>query len=93
MKTLDELRKEIDLLDEALLQVIAKRMEIVQEIGKLKKDMKVEPLDEERWQNVLNRIGLVAKKYNLPEDLVKKIYDEIHKAALIIEKVICSSRK
>jgi chorismate mutase len=86
MKTLDELRKEIDLLDNALIQVIAKRMEIVQEIGKIKKEMNIEPLDEQRWQNILKRINGIAKKYHLSEDLVKKIYEEIHHTALTIEK-------
>ena len=86
MNTIDEIRKEIDLLDDALVQVIAKRMELVHEIGKLKKEMNLEPLDEERWQNVVERIKEIAKKYNLSEELVKKIFEEVHQAALNIEK-------
>jgi chorismate mutase len=88
MKTLEDLRKEIDLLDDALIQVIAKRMEIVLEIGKIKKEMNIEPLDEQRWQKVSTRIKDTAKKYNLSEDLVKKVYEEIHQSALKIEKEI-----
>ena len=85
-KTLEELRKEIDVIDEELLQVLAKRMHIVREIGKLKKEHNITPLDEDRWQEVLHQIIETAKKHNLPETSIKKIYELIHDTALSIEK-------
>ena len=86
--TLEDLRKEIDEIDNQLLAALAKRMNIVREIGKLKKVKKLEPLDEERWQEVVNRMKTVATKHKLPEDLVNKIYEEIHNVSLIVEKEI-----
>ncbi len=85
-KTLDALRNEIDVIDKELLHILGKRMVIVGQIGKLKKEKNIKLRDEERWQNVLMRIKDIATKQNLSEDLVKKIYEEIHKAALTIEK-------
>jgi chorismate mutase len=85
-KTLEDLRKEIDEVDNELLRVIAKRIDIVREIGALKKEIQIQPLDETRWQKVLTRIKELAVKHNLPQDLVEKIYAEIHKTALAIEK-------
>ena len=85
-KTLEELRKEIDNADEELVKAIAKRFEIIREIGKLKKEKNIPVLDEKRWDEVLKRISEKAKKLDVPEELMKKMYQEIHKAALMIEK-------
>jgi chorismate mutase len=84
-KTLDELRKEIDAADEELLNVLAKRAAIVREIGKLKKEQNLQPIDKERWQKVLQNITKKAKSLNLSEEIVKNIYEKIHQYALKIE--------
>ncbi len=85
-KTIKDLRNEIDAVDDELLKVVAKRIELVRKIGLLKKEIKIQPLDEKRWQEVLTRIKKLALKYKLPEELVGKIYEEIHREALKIEK-------
>ena len=86
-KTIDDLRKEIDALDDELMQILAKRTTVVQEIGKIKKQHKITPLDEKRWEEVLNRVFKNARKHNVPKELVKNIYNHIHKAALEIEQL------
>jgi chorismate mutase len=85
-KTLEEYRQEIDTVDEELLTVLAKRFDIVREIGKLKKEKKILPLDEKRWEEVIDKINNKATKLNLSKNFIKNIYDEIHKAALMIER-------
>jgi chorismate mutase len=85
-KSLNELRNEINTIDEELVQILAKRLEIVREIGKIKKEINVDPLDEKRWQEVLKQVFETAKKHAISQDLVKKIYEVIHKTALEIEK-------
>lgn len=85
MKTIAELRVEIDLLDEELLKIIAKRMDIVREIGNLKKEKNLEALDKNRWQSVQKRIKEAAKNNNLSEEFVEKLYQEIHQAALKLQ--------
>ena len=85
-KTLEELRKEIDEIDEELLNILSKRMDVVRAIGKVKKENNRNPLDEKRWNDVLERIKSKSKNLSISEELVKKIYDEIHDAALKIEK-------
>ena len=85
-KTLAELRNEINELDEKLVKILAKRFEVVKEIGQLKKDKDLSVLDEKRWQEVLNKALGNAKKHAVPEDLIEKIYEEIHTTAIEIEK-------
>jgi chorismate mutase len=84
-KTLEDLRKEIDEADEQILSIFAKRFEIVREIGKLKYEQNIAPLDEKRWQEVVSKIIETSKKYHIPEEFIKNIYEEIHKTALKIE--------
>jgi chorismate mutase len=85
-KKLEEYRKEIDTIDQELLNILAKRFDIIREIGKLKKEKNILPLDEKRWEEVMGKINNKATKLNLPKIFVKNIYDEIHKAALMIER-------
>jgi chorismate mutase len=86
-KTLEDLRKEIHAIDDELVKVLAKRMIVVREIGKFKKENNISVLDEKRWQEVLQGVLEHAKEHTISQNLVKNIYEEIHKAALEIEKV------
>ena len=85
-KTLENYREEIDKIDEDLLNVLAKRFIVVREVGKLKKEKNIQPLDEKRWKIVLEKVKAKAKKYFLSEKFIEKIYEEIHQEALRIEK-------
>jgi len=78
--------KEIDSADEELINILAKRFAIVREIGKLKLEQQKNPLDEKRWQEVIGKVITKAKKQEISEELIKKIYEEIHNAALLLEK-------
>ncbi|HSX08971.1 MAG TPA: chorismate mutase [Candidatus Saccharimonadales bacterium] len=85
-KTLEDYRKEIDKIDEELLHVLAKRFDVIRQIGKLKKENNIVPLDEKRWNEVIEKITGKAKHLNLSENFMKTIYEEIHKASLALER-------
>lgn len=82
---LEDWRKQIDLLDEELLGVLAKRINLVREIGKFKRANHLSPLDKKRWRQVLESQLTKAQSLNLSKNFIKKIYDQIHKYALEIE--------
>jgi len=86
IKILEELRRQIDNADDEIIHALAKRFAVVKEVGKLKKEKNIPPLDEKRWSEILNTITTKAKKLNLPEKLVLKLYEEIHQEALTLEK-------
>lgn len=85
-KTLETLRKDIDAIDDEIIVLLAKRMDRVREVGKYKALRTIKPLDEKRWQSVLQSITAKAKKLHLSEELVKNIYKSIHKSALLLEE-------
>ena len=64
---LEELRKEIDKVDEAIVDLLQKRMDISKEIGEIKKSKDVPVKDEEREREILDKV---------PEKL-KSIFNEI----------------
>lgn len=82
---LNNLRKEIDEIDKQLLAVMAKRVNIVREIGKLKKENNTRALDNKRWKEVLQSRLSIAKSLNLSEEFIKNLYVLIHKHSLTIE--------
>ncbi|MFZ2025972.1 MAG: chorismate mutase [Microgenomates group bacterium] len=86
MDRLDELRKKIDALDGELLLIISKRLEVVTEVGKIKKELGVPPLDSVRWSKVLEKGLAQADALGLRRDFIKKILDTIHEEALQIEQ-------
>lgn len=79
-------RKQIDIQDEKMLEILAKRFEIIKKIGKLKKENNLPVLDKKRWQKVLMTNLDKAKKLDLPEDFVKKLLSLIHQYSLRLEK-------
>ncbi|MFU8785817.1 MAG: chorismate mutase [Candidatus Izemoplasmataceae bacterium] len=57
MEKIDQLRKEIDLIDESLMNLLEKRFNYVLKIGELKKQSSVHVLDQNREQIILNKIN------------------------------------
>lgn len=82
---LKKLREEIDSADEAIITALSKRMETVKKVGALKAAHNIPPLDQARWQKVLESKKSLAKTLNLSEELVHDLYERIHKEALKIE--------
>lgn len=83
---LNDWRKQIDTLDDQLLNVLVKRVNIVRKIGKFKKAHEIKPFDEKRWQEVLESKLSKALLLNLSSDFIKRIYTLIHEYSLKIEK-------
>ena len=82
---LNWLRAEIDELDEALLETVARRMEVSQRIGTWKKEHGVSPLQPERYQQLLERLkakGEGRKGTALPAEFVEQLWNSIHEQSL-----------
>lgn len=80
--TLRNLRKEIDDIDEELLNLIAKRMNVSEEIGEFKKKHDMTVLQMGRWKQVLERNINKGAKLGLNEESVKEIFEIIHKDSI-----------
>ncbi len=83
---LEKLRLELDKIDEEIIKKLKERFDIVKQIWEYKKQNNIKALQPERWKKVLNSRKNIAKKYNISEKFIEKIWNEIHKEALEIEK-------
>ncbi len=79
---LEELRTEIDKLDGELIQILAKRMDIIDEIGDYKKENDITILQMKRWAGILEDRMLIAKHNGLESTFVKKLLTIIHKESI-----------
>lgn len=83
---LDQLRKEIDVLDSEIVMLLAKRMRLSSAIGQYKASHGIAPRDNARWQEVLISRIKQGKEIGLDPILVRRIFDVIHKYSLFIQQ-------
>ncbi len=87
-KTLEDLRKEIDAIDQQILEILVKRIDIVKQIGELKNIYNMPVIDEKRREKLLESITQRAKLFNLSEEFIKKLFKEIHDHAVELQKKV-----
>ncbi|MGB3344869.1 MAG: bifunctional 3-deoxy-7-phosphoheptulonate synthase/chorismate mutase type II [Aequorivita sp.] len=85
---LNTLRTQIDLIDDQIMDLLGKRMKIVDNIGVLKKSNNVAILQVKRWNEILNRMILEGEENRLSEEFVLKIYKAIHQESINHQKKI-----
>ncbi len=88
MDYLHNLRNIIDEIDLRLVELVAKRMSIVKEVGEYKKARGIAPLDEKRWQEVLETKIKLARELGVSEDLIVDLYNRMHETALELESEV-----
>lgn len=75
---LDRLRKQIDLIDDEFMSILASRMEVAREIGRYKKDNNMTILQNERWLEILQKFVDRGKKNGLSEYFITRVIKSIH---------------
>ncbi|EHQ87976.1 bifunctional 3-deoxy-7-phosphoheptulonate synthase/chorismate mutase [Desulfosporosinus youngiae] len=79
-ETLKSLRKQIDGIDQVIIERLAARMKIVRKVGNQKRLDRVK--DTNREKEILQRLVSLASELELSPDLVKKIYPLIFESAV-----------
>jgi len=85
---LTTLRGKLDVIDDEIIHLLARRMEIIKKVGAYKKANGIAPLQPKRWQAVLQSRFAMAKSFNLSETFIEKLFNTIHEYALKLEKEI-----
>jgi len=75
---LEQLRSQIDVLDKNLIDILKQRQEIVQEMGRYKKQNNLPYFNPERWKEILKTRKVVAGNLNIDQDMIEKIFTAIH---------------
>ena len=77
-----KLRANIDVLDSNLLDLLGKRMKVADEIGQVKKDANVAVLQNNRWNEILDKMVIEGAKRGLTEEFVTKTFKAIHQESI-----------
>lgn len=87
-ENLSELRRQIDAIDEQLLELLAKRMRISREIGIYKKEHNMPILQSPRYSEILEKRSSMGEQMELNGDFVKEILKEIHEESVRQQMII-----
>lgn len=81
-ESLTILRRQIDQIDESILELLAKRMRVSREIGQFKKENNLSILQTPRYGELLDKRGALAEALDLNSEFVKQIWKEIHEESV-----------
>lgn len=88
---LSELRKQIDDVDNQLLELLAKRMRISREIGIYKKEHNMPILQTSRYGEILENRGSTGNILDLNLDFTKEIFKSIHGESVRQQMIIMNN--
>jgi chorismate mutase-like protein len=86
MRTLDDLRNDIDRVDEVLVRLLNERARVACEIGQIKKALGIEIYQPEREKQVLAHVRNVACEGPLGPDAIARLFERIIDEARRLER-------
>ena len=86
MPTLENLRDDIDRVDEVLVRLLNERARVACEIGRIKKTLGIEVYQPEREKQVLAHVRGVAAEGPLGQDAIARLFERIIDEARRLER-------
>ncbi|OAD45879.1 bifunctional 3-deoxy-7-phosphoheptulonate synthase/chorismate mutase type II [Polaribacter atrinae] len=85
---LENLRAQINVVDDQLIDLLGKRMQVADKIGQLKKDQNVAVLQSRRWNEILGNMVMEGSSKGLSEEFVLKMFKAIHQESIVHQEKI-----
>ena len=82
MHSLHDLRLRIDRIDDYIIELLAERMGISEEIGTLKKENQLAIHQSERWAQIVKRALEKGKTGGLTEEFILKLFQQVHNESI-----------
>ncbi len=79
---LNNLRAQIDVIDNQIIETLGKRMKVADAIGGLKKQRNVAVLQTNRWNSILGNMILEGESKGLSEEFVLRMFKAIHQESI-----------
>lgn len=76
-------RERIDRCDRSLVDLLAERMAISQEMGELKREHGIPVLQFDRYNDILHAIAVNGEEKGLNADFLKKVFEIIHAESIV----------
>jgi chorismate mutase/prephenate dehydratase len=81
---LDDLRKRIDELDDAILRALDERARVVADVGHAKREANLPTYDPDRERLILDRLAARAGRF--PPEAIRAVYREVMSACLALQE-------
>ncbi|HWB24144.1 MAG TPA: chorismate mutase [Chitinophagaceae bacterium] len=81
-------RVQIDSLDKQLIEILGKRMQVVEAVGEYKARHNIPALQQSRFDAILQKNILMGKAVNLSATLITEVMNAIHKESLSKENAV-----
>ncbi|MCP4104142.1 MAG: bifunctional 3-deoxy-7-phosphoheptulonate synthase/chorismate mutase type II [Desulfobacteraceae bacterium] len=80
---IESLRNKIDDVDSHIIELIARRMEFVLEIGRYKMENNIAILQPNRWEEIVRSRISAGRMHNLSKEFILSCYQYIHEESII----------
>lgn len=77
-RALENLRHQINQLDDELMEILSQRMRVAEKIASYKKENNITILQTSRWNEILNRACEKAEQLGLSKEFITKYFDAVH---------------
>lgn len=82
LDVLGELRQQIDLFDDHLIDLVERRMKVSEKIGHYKKENNITILQTSRWDEIVKRAILRGRAKGLSDELIDSLFKAIHQESI-----------
>lgn len=89
---LEEYRSEIDRLDAEMIEILARRLNIVDAIGQYKKENNITILQLKRWSNIIQERLENGRNLGVSSDFLIKILELVHRESIARQAKIFHSK-
>ncbi len=91
LDVLGELRSQIDLFDDQLLELLEQRMYVAETIGKYKKENNITILQSSRWEEIITKAVRKGASKGLSEEFVSQMFKAVHQESINHQNRIMNS--
>jgi chorismate mutase len=82
LDVLGELRQQIDVYDDHLIDLLEQRMKVSETIGHYKKENNITILQSARWDEIVKRAMMKGKAKGLSSELIDNIFKAVHQESI-----------
>ena len=88
---LGELRAQIDIYDDQLIDLIEQRMSVVERIGAYKKENNITILQSSRWEEIIQKAIAKGASKGLSEEFIELMFKAVHQESINHQNKIMNS--
>ena len=89
---LNSFRQMIDEIDDELINILRKRISVIEDIGLYKKEHNITVFQLERWQEILRTRSQLAEKLGLSRNHIEKLCQLLHEESIRVQDEVMNKK-